>query len=73
MKKKRIELLENPKAVLTTTWAVKSSVKVVKTEKTNTDCIWLNPKCILQWVISSQVSTIQNECRKRFNDYPNWE
>nr|DAN91979.1 MAG TPA: hypothetical protein [Caudoviricetes sp.] len=38
-------MLENPKAVLTTTWTVKSSVIVAKVEKTNTDYIWLNPKC----------------------------
>nr|DAL94260.1 MAG TPA: hypothetical protein [Caudoviricetes sp.] len=38
-------MLENPKAVLTTTWTAKSSVNVTKVEKTNTDYIWLNPKC----------------------------
>lgn len=32
--KKRIELLENPKAVLATTWVVRPSVNAVKTEKT---------------------------------------
>ena len=42
---KCIELLENPKAVLATTWTVKSSVNATKVEKTNTDYIWLNPKC----------------------------
>ena len=39
-------MLENPKAVLATTWAEKSSVNATKVEKNNTDYIWLNPKCI---------------------------
>ena len=38
-------MLENPKAVLATTWPVRASVIVTKVEKTNTDYIWLNPKC----------------------------
>jgi hypothetical protein len=76
-------LLENPKAVLATTWAEKPSVNATKVEKTNTDYIWLNPKCSYNGQSAAKPLDKFKVCvimyntkltlRGRFNDYPKWE
>ena len=53
-------MLENPKAVLATTWVVKPSVNATKVEKTNTDYIWLNPKCIYNGQSAAKFLVLDN-------------
>ena len=70
-------MLENPKAVLATTWVVRPSVNATKVEKTNTDYIWLNPKCSYNGWSAAKFPILYNtklmeynNIGKRFNDYP---
>ena len=69
-------MLENPKAVLATTWTAKLSVNATKVEKTNTDDTWLNPKCCNNGQSAAKFLELNNTklmlyniSRKRFNDY----